>query len=156
MWVQAHCKLIGAPCSALNQTPESVTPHTRQTHLVGSRSSVPPPTHGHIATLFGVCLQSFFTRWWREQSNATQALVKQLVADGQLDFVNGGYVQHDEAAAHYVSMVDQTTRGHRLAVVLTTCWHLCMQVVIGRKSSAESDWLCTACWPHTAEGTCCP
>ncbi|KAA6428404.1 MAG: Lysosomal alpha-mannosidase [Trebouxia sp. A1-2] len=55
---------------------------------------------------------SFFTRWWREQSEATKDLVRKLVDNGQLDFVNGGYVQHDEAAAHYVAMIDQTTRGH--------------------------------------------
>jgi len=58
-------------------------------------------------------LQSFFTRWWREQTEATKDLVRKLVDNGQLDFVNGGYVQHDEAAAHYVAMIDQTTRGHR-------------------------------------------
>ncbi|DBB01101.1 hypothetical protein WJX77_006941 [Trebouxia sp. C0004] len=55
---------------------------------------------------------SFFTRWWREQTEATKDLVRKLVDNGQLDFVNGGYVQHDEAAAHYVAMIDQTTRGH--------------------------------------------
>ncbi|KAL3141201.1 hypothetical protein ABBQ38_003541 [Trebouxia sp. C0009 RCD-2024] len=55
---------------------------------------------------------SFFTRWWREQTAATKDLVRKLVDNGQLDFVNGGYVQHDEAAAHYVAMIDQTTRGH--------------------------------------------
>lgn len=59
------------------------------------------------------CVQSFFTRWWREQTTATKDLVQKLVNNGQLDFVNGGYVQHDEAAAHYVAMIDQTTRGHR-------------------------------------------
>ena len=42
--------------------------------------------------------------------HATQ--VKALVREGRLSFVNGGWVQHDEAAAHYVAMVDQTTRGH--------------------------------------------
>ncbi|KAK9842267.1 hypothetical protein WJX81_003590 [Elliptochloris bilobata] len=56
---------------------------------------------------------AFFTRWWAEQTDRTQQLVKRLVADGQLDFVNGGWVQHDEAAAHYVAMIDQTTRGHQ-------------------------------------------
>ena len=43
-----------------------------------------------------VCLcarQAFFTRWWAEQTERTQALVKRLVADGQLGFVNGGWVQ---------------------------------------------------------------
>lgn len=60
-----------------------------------------------------VHLQSFFTRWWDEQTEATQNVVKKLVSDGQLTFMNGGWVQHDEAAAHYVAMIDQTTRGHR-------------------------------------------
>ncbi|KAL4856940.1 Alpha-mannosidase [Chlorella vulgaris] len=54
----------------------------------------------------------FFMRWWAQQDEDTRALVTQLVEDGQLEFVNGGYVQHDEATAHYVAMVDQTTLGH--------------------------------------------
>lgn len=66
-----------------------------------------------ILAINSSCLQSFFTRWWREQTTATKELVQKLVHKGQLDFVNGGYVQHDEAAAHYVAMIDQTTRGHR-------------------------------------------
>lgn len=57
--------------------------------------------------------QSFFTKWWAEQDDATRELVKKMVREGQLDFVNGGYVQNDEAAAHFVAMIDQVTRGHR-------------------------------------------
>ncbi len=64
--------------------------------------------------------QAFFIRWWREQAGATRRLVKRLVRRGQLSFVNGGYVQNDEAAAHYVAMVDQTTRGHRSAGLAIT------------------------------------
>ncbi len=56
--------------------------------------------------------QAFFQRWWNEQSPANQASVKALVAAGQLEFVNGGWCMHDEAATHYVDMVDQTTLGH--------------------------------------------
>lgn len=55
---------------------------------------------------------SFFMRWWDQQDDDTRALVSKLVGDSQLEFVNGGYVQHDEATAHYVAMVDQTTLGH--------------------------------------------
>lgn len=40
-------------------------------------------------------------------------IVRDLVATERLDFVNGGWVQNDEAASHYVGMIDQTTRGHR-------------------------------------------
>ncbi|KAK9810259.1 hypothetical protein WJX72_007477 [[Myrmecia] bisecta] len=56
---------------------------------------------------------AFFSTWWHEQTNATKTVVRELVRKGQLDFINGGWVQNDEAAAHYVSMIDQTTRGHR-------------------------------------------
>lgn len=56
--------------------------------------------------------QAFFQRWWRQQTDSLQAQVKQLVKNGQLEFINGGWCMHDEAAAHYVDMVDQTTLGH--------------------------------------------
>lgn len=52
-------------------------------------------------------------RWWREQSDDMCDMVRGLVSSGRLDFVNGGWVQNDEAASHYVAMIDQTTRGHR-------------------------------------------
>ncbi|XP_068305343.1 probable alpha-mannosidase At5g13980 [Pyrus communis] len=57
--------------------------------------------------------QAFFQRWWREQSEGTQNIVKQLVNDGQLELINGGMCMHDEAATHYIDMIDQTTLGHR-------------------------------------------
>ncbi|CAK4634012.1 hypothetical protein AeMF1_003692 [Aphanomyces euteiches] len=58
--------------------------------------------------------QSFFQRWWREQSHGMKHLVKRLVKNGQLDLTaNGGWVMHDEATPHYSSMLDQTTFGHK-------------------------------------------
>nr|XP_011463212.1 PREDICTED: alpha-mannosidase-like isoform X2 [Fragaria vesca subsp. vesca] len=57
--------------------------------------------------------QAFFQLWWREQSEAIQDTVKQLVSSGQLEFINGGMCMHDEAATHYIDMIDQTTLGHR-------------------------------------------
>ncbi|KAK2974185.1 hypothetical protein RJ640_021476 [Escallonia rubra] len=56
---------------------------------------------------------AFFQRWWRDQSEAVQSTVKQLVTSGQLEFINGGICMHDEAAPHYIDMIDQTTLGHR-------------------------------------------
>ncbi|TKY73710.1 Alpha-mannosidase protein [Spatholobus suberectus] len=57
--------------------------------------------------------QAFFQRWWMEQSDAIQNIVKELVKSGQLEFINGGFCMHDEAAAHYIDMIDQTTLGHQ-------------------------------------------
>ncbi|BDA45668.1 Lysosomal alpha-mannosidase [Coccomyxa sp. Obi] len=56
---------------------------------------------------------AFFMKWWDEQPDGIKKVVEQLVENGQLYFVNGGYVQHDEAAAHYVAMIEQTTLGHQ-------------------------------------------
>ncbi|KAL2333816.1 hypothetical protein Fmac_015029 [Flemingia macrophylla] len=56
---------------------------------------------------------AFFHRWWVEQSPETQEQMRELVDAGQLEFVNGGWCMHDEAATHYIDMIDQTTLGHR-------------------------------------------
>ncbi|WRX19689.1 Glycoside hydrolase family 38 [Theobroma cacao] len=58
-------------------------------------------------------IYAFFQRWWRDQSELMQSIVKNLVSSGQLEFINGGMCMHDEAVPHYIDMIDQTTLGHR-------------------------------------------
>ncbi|KEG09759.1 lysosomal alpha-mannosidase precursor [Trypanosoma grayi] len=55
----------------------------------------------------------FFSRWWAEQTKQTREIVRGLVAEGRLQFANGGWSMHDEAATHFTDMIDQTTIGHR-------------------------------------------
>ncbi|KAK2968814.1 hypothetical protein RJ640_028207 [Escallonia rubra] len=62
----------------------------------------------HITDAF----YAFFQRWWRQQSEALRAKVKELVNSGQLEFINGGMCMHDEATPHYIDLIDQTTLGH--------------------------------------------
>lgn len=62
---------------------------------------------------YTLCEISFFSRWWNDQNAQRKADVKRLLKNKQLQFVNGAWVMHDEASAHYVSMIDQTTLGHR-------------------------------------------
>ncbi|KAG2334143.1 hypothetical protein Bca52824_005323 [Brassica carinata] len=60
--------------------------------------------------------QAFFQRWWREQSEEIKTIVKGLIRSGQLEHINGGMCMHDEAAPHYIDMIDQTTLGHRFII----------------------------------------
>ncbi|GBG29934.1 Alpha-mannosidase [Hondaea fermentalgiana] len=62
---------------------------------------------------FNYVEMAFFSRWWEEQNNATRADVRQLVKEGRLQFLNGGWCMHDEAAPLALEMIDQTTRGHQ-------------------------------------------
>ncbi|OMO83542.1 hypothetical protein COLO4_22449 [Corchorus olitorius] len=57
---------------------------------------------------------AFFTRWWTEQSPEIQDQMKKLTEAGRFEFINGGWCMHDEAATHYIDMIDQTTLGHRI------------------------------------------
>ena len=54
---------------------------------------------------------AFFFKWWKVQSNSTKQLVKNLVQNGQLEFINGGWSMNDEATTHYNSIIDQMTLG---------------------------------------------
>ena len=56
---------------------------------------------------------AFFWRWWLEQDERMRNLVKYLVQNGQLEFINGGWCMNDEAATHYNAIVDQMTWGFK-------------------------------------------
>uniref|UniRef100_A0AAY4F0T7 Lysosomal alpha-mannosidase n=1 Tax=Denticeps clupeoides TaxID=299321 RepID=A0AAY4F0T7_9TELE len=55
----------------------------------------------------------FFYRWWRQQDQAMRHIVTQLVDEGRLEFINGGWCMSDEAATHYTAVIDQMTLGLR-------------------------------------------
>ncbi|XP_043940666.1 lysosomal alpha-mannosidase [Protopterus annectens] len=54
---------------------------------------------------------AFFYRWWNQQSEQMRKKVKQLVNEGRLEFINGGWCMNDEAATHYNPIIDQMTLG---------------------------------------------
>lgn len=56
---------------------------------------------------------AFFWQWWREQTEPTRDIVRDLVAQGRLEFVNGGWCMNDEATTHYVDIIDQMSLGLR-------------------------------------------
>jgi lysosomal alpha-mannosidase len=56
---------------------------------------------------------AFFWKWWVEQSEEKQQLVKDLVNEGRLEFIGGAWSMNDEACVHYQSTIDQFTWGLR-------------------------------------------
>ena len=39
---------------------------------------------------------AFFERWWHQQNEPTKDIVRKLVKDRQLEFINGGWCMNDE------------------------------------------------------------
>lgn len=54
---------------------------------------------------------AYFERWWNEQNETGKNVVKKLVGNGQLEFINGGWSMNDEAVTHYVDVIDQMSLG---------------------------------------------
>ncbi|XP_041266700.1 lysosomal alpha-mannosidase [Onychostruthus taczanowskii] len=56
---------------------------------------------------------AFLARWWRQQGPATRRLLRELVQQGRLELVGGGWCMNDEAAAHYGGALQQLALGRR-------------------------------------------
>ena len=54
----------------------------------------------------------FFSMWWKDQTDDMKTMVRQLVQQGRLEFVNGGWSMHDEACPHYEDMINNMMIGH--------------------------------------------
>mmetsp|Transcript_83 Transcript_83/g.95 ORF Transcript_83/g.95 Transcript_83/m.95 type:complete len:1276 (+) Transcript_83:55-3882(+) len=55
---------------------------------------------------------SYFEWWWREQPKHVQETMTQIINDGQLEFVTGGWVQPDEANTQRYAIEIQLQEGH--------------------------------------------
>jgi hypothetical protein len=53
----------------------------------------------------------FFVRWYKEQTEEIKEKVKNLLKQRRFEFINGGYVMHDEAASYYQHTIDQMRLG---------------------------------------------
>jgi lysosomal alpha-mannosidase len=56
--------------------------------------------------------QIFFQRWWKQASAKQQEQFRTMYNRGQIEFLNGGWVMHDDAVTTYTAMIDKNTLGH--------------------------------------------
>ena len=61
---------------------------------------------------------SFFMRWLETRPATVKATVRRLVEERRLEFVGGGWVQHDEANPGPDAIVAQLTEGHEYLATL--------------------------------------
>jgi alpha-mannosidase len=71
----------------------------------------------------------FFQKWWNEQNATTKDQVRALVANGQLEFINGGWASSDEACPSYEELIDNILAGHaflrsNFGIIPKHAWHL--------------------------------
>ena len=71
----------------------------------------------------------FLSRWWQQASDQQKDTLKNLHARGQLEFIGGGWVMHDEADTSLRGILNQMTEGlmflnTTLGVRPTVGWHI--------------------------------
>ena len=54
---------------------------------------------------------SFLQRWWNDASDDQKELMKQLITEGRLEMIGGGWTMHDEAVNDARTIVNQMTLG---------------------------------------------
>ncbi|OVA14340.1 Glycoside hydrolase family 38 [Macleaya cordata] len=70
---------------------------------------------------------SYLERWWRDSSATKRESFINLVKNGQLEIVGGGWVMNDEANSHYFAIIEQMTEGNMwlngtIGVVARNAW----------------------------------
>ncbi|ODN05616.1 Alpha-mannosidase 2 [Orchesella cincta] len=70
---------------------------------------------------------SFLSKWWEHAHPTKRAMLQQLVKEGRVEIVTGGWVMTDEATVNLYSMIDQLIEGQQwvkahLGVVPKSSW----------------------------------
>lgn len=56
---------------------------------------------------------AFFWKWWQLQEESERNALRELVNNGRIEFIGGGWSMNDEAVTNYQSIIDQMSWGLR-------------------------------------------
>ncbi|GFS06961.1 alpha-mannosidase, partial [Elysia marginata] len=88
-----------------------IRPGLNTTEVQFILDTVIPELEKDASKRFTYVEMAFFTRWWRQQTEAMKDRVRDLVNQGRFEFTLGGWVMNDEAATHYTAIIDQHKLG---------------------------------------------
>lgn len=99
--------------------------HARRWHSSpaggANRATRPARSSASLSTRRGAARRKIFHAVSSRVGESHQLLFSclhvRVSSQKRLQFANGGWVMHDEAAAHYADMIEQTARGHRFLEV---------------------------------------
>ena len=86
--------------------------NTQWTSVDVELSSIVASLLENPARKFSEVEMKFFSMWFYSQDEATKENVRTLVANGQLELINGGWSMHDEACPSYTDMINNMMLGH--------------------------------------------
>jgi alpha-mannosidase len=71
----------------------------------------------------------YFKVWWEQQDESIKNVIRTLVSQGRFEFVNGGWVSHDEACPSFNELIDNMLEGHlflksEFGIVPKIAWHI--------------------------------
>ena len=58
----------------------------------------------------------FLSKWWQLQTESTRETVRDLVQNGRIEFVNGGWCVNDEATTNYADIIEQMSLGLKYVI----------------------------------------
>lgn len=84
--------------------------------MLGIYDSLPKTITKENKRTFVIDGIDFFMMWWDLQSDETKEKMRELIMNGRIEIVNGGWSEHDEGCAYYSDMISNMQYGQLMVL----------------------------------------